>query len=55
MSVIRTSTHFYPAEELRAIVDFYTGKTCMITKSAIAVEWAHIMDAALAPSTENVG
>ena len=37
------------------MVDFYVGKTCVIAKTAQGVEWAHVMDAALAPSTINVG
>ena len=36
------------------MLDFYMGKTCIISKSANGVEWAHIMDATLETSNINV-
>jgi hypothetical protein len=38
----RTTTHEYPREEIRAMMDFYDGKTCVLTHNRLTVHWAHM-------------
>jgi hypothetical protein len=40
---IRTTSHYYPAEELNAMKDFYEDKVCVVTKNTFA-QWAHMLD-----------
>jgi len=51
---VRTSTHNYPYEEVHAMMDFYDGKTCVLTHNRLTVHWAHILDAALPTSHERL-
>ncbi|KAI0297763.1 hypothetical protein BC826DRAFT_1001246 [Russula brevipes] len=51
---VRTSTHNYPYEEHHAMMDFYDGKTCVLTHNRLTVHWAHILDTALPTSNERV-
>jgi hypothetical protein len=41
----RATTHEYPPEEIRAMMDFYDGKTCVLTHNRLTVHWAHMLDA----------
>jgi len=50
----RTLTHEDPHEEICAMMDFYDGKTCVITHNRQVVAWAHMLDAALIPSNQRV-
>lgn len=50
----RTTTHEYPREEIRAMMDFYDGKTCVLTQNRLAVQWAHMLDAASLTSNQRV-
>ena len=50
----RTTTHDYPREEIRAMMDFYDGKTCVLTHNQLTVHWAHMLDAALSTSHQRV-
>jgi hypothetical protein len=43
----RTTTHEYPREEILAMMDFYDGKTCVLTHNRLTVHWAHMLDATL--------
>ena len=54
METIRTTTHEYPREELNAMFEFYGGKRCVIQRSQSAVEFAHVLDAALESSNLQV-
>ncbi|KAJ3850426.1 hypothetical protein EV368DRAFT_45306 [Lentinula lateritia] len=48
----RTRTHQYPTKELDAMIRFYGGEMCSITKDMTGTEWAHLMDTALSGSNE---
>ncbi|KAI0288056.1 hypothetical protein BC826DRAFT_971785 [Russula brevipes] len=50
----RTTTHEYPHEEIRAIMDFYGGMTCVLTRNRQTVQWAHLLDAAFLTSDQRV-
>jgi hypothetical protein len=50
----RTTTHAYPREEIRAMTEFYGGKTCVLTHNRETVHWAHMLDAALSSSNQRV-
>ena len=50
----RTKTHEYPREEIRAMMDFYDGKTCVLSRNRLAVQWAHMLDAVLSTSNLRV-
>jgi hypothetical protein len=50
----RTTTHAYPREEIRAMTEFYGGKTCVLTRNRLTVHWAHMLDAALSTSNQGV-
>jgi hypothetical protein len=50
----RTSTHAYPREEIHAMMNFYGGKTCVLTHNRLTVHWAHMFDAALLTSNQRV-
>ena len=50
----RTSTHAYPHEEIHAMMNFYGGKTCVLTHNRLTVHWAHMFDAALLTSNQRV-
>ena len=52
---IRTNTHYYPQEELQTMLEFYRGFRCIITNSpSVAVQWSHMLDAALNTSNDQV-
>jgi hypothetical protein len=36
------------------MMDFYDGKTCVLTHNRLAVHWAHMLDAALLTSNQRV-
>ena len=40
----RTTTDEHPPEETRAMMDFYDGKTCVLTHNQLMVHWAHLLE-----------
>ncbi len=50
----RSTADDYPQEEIRAMMDFYDGKTCVITHNRLTVQWAHMLDAVLLTSNQRV-
>ena len=50
----RTTTHEYPHEEVRAMMDFYDGKTCVLTQNRLTVHWTHMLDAGCLTSNQRV-
>ena len=51
---VRTTTHYYPAEEIDAMTAFYQGKKCVVTRNQEVADWAHMLDAALETSNTRV-
>jgi hypothetical protein len=50
----RTKAHEYPREEIHAMMNFYGGKTCVITHEPYNIDWAHMLNSALPSSNERV-